>query len=328
MRAVQRLDRLVHEVLQPLPGLVDAFDSRTVLVDVRQRHPRRGGARQDLLRLGTHLAEQSVVLGPAVRVCLVEVQVGAVEVARHTGVPLASHHVGRALDGGRVHIPHPVAQRHHRAGRRLRRRVEIGPQRPRSLRRELLEPAGTAVDARPLRELLDERGRRPRRTEQLALQAEFEGGAVALVRGGHRPQPLGDRRPVLVRLHRRQGEDLAHRVRARVQIADGTQALVGVVHGQLRRQPLAQQPRAAPLDVGVGARPRLRLVEPRQRVARERREGVQAGGREVGELAAALPDAEFGADDGVQGDELVDVRVGDLAGQRRRGRGRGGDLRV
>ena len=90
---------------------------------------------------------------------------------------------------------------------------------------------------------------------------------------------------------------------------------LGLVHGEFGGEPLAQQPRAAPLDVAVGAGPALGLVEPCQRRARQLGQGLLAGGREVGQPARSSPHAEVRTGDRVEGDEVVDVGVGDLSGQ-------------
>lgn len=163
---VEGVHRLRHQPLEPLLDLVHALDVRTVHIEVRQRLP-GPGARQDLLGLGLHLGQQPVVFGPAVRVGLVEVQIGAVEVARPAGVALAAHRVGGVLDRGRVDIAHPVAQRCHRTGRGTGRGIQFLAERGRARRRELLEPAGAGfARPRPLGELGDEGLGGPRAPEQ------------------------------------------------------------------------------------------------------------------------------------------------------------------
>lgn len=317
MRAVQLLDRLVHQALQPLADLVDALDVPAVLVQVRERDPRGLGAGQDLLGLLLHLGVEPVVLGPAVRVRLVQVEIRAVEVARPARVPLAAHGVRRALDRGRVHVTHPVAQGDDCGGRRACGLVEFRPQGVGAGRGEVLEPAAArTVRVRPLRELLDERRGGARARVQLALQAQGEGLAVAVEGRRYGAQSLGDGGPVLVRVRGRHGEHLAHRVHGGMHVADGPQALLGVVHAEFGGEPLAEQACAAALDVTVRAGLPLRLVEPRQCGAGERRERLLTGGRGVGQRARTLLHAEIRSGDRVEGDELVDVGVGDLAGQR------------
>lgn len=249
--------------------------SPAVLVQVRECHPRRLGAGQDLRRLLLHLAEQPVELGPAVRVRLVEVQVRAGEVADQLAVALPADRVRRTLDGRGVHVPHPVAQLHHGPGGRAGGLVQFTAQRLGARRREVLEPAAPrTVRVRPLGELADERRGRAGARVQLALQAEREGRAVPGVRRRHRAQSLRDRRPVLLGLGRGDGEDLAHLVRRRDHVADRTQPLVGLVHGQFRRQALAQQARAPALGVTVRARLPFGLVEPRERRPDQLRPGL------------------------------------------------------
>ena len=58
----------------------------------------------------------------------------------------------------------------------------------------------------------------------------------------------------------------------------GQQALVGLVHGEFGGEPLAQQARAAALDVTLGAGPALRLVELGECGPLELREGLLARG--------------------------------------------------
>ncbi len=264
-----------------------------------------------------------MVLGPAVRVGLVEVQVGAVEEAGPAPVALPAHRVRGAGDGRGVHVPHPVPQRPDGRGGLLARRrqfgAEPGGERVGPGGGEHLEPAGPFAPARPLGELPDEGGGGAGASEQLALQAEGERGAVALQGGRHRAQPGRHRRPVLLGLCRHHGEDDADAVRGRAQVADGAEALLGLVHGQFRRQALPQQPGAPPLGVAVGPRHPLGRVEPGERAAGEVGHGPLAGGREVGQQSGALPDSQVRTGDRVEGDECVDVVVGDLAGQRAAG---------
>lgn len=100
-----------------------------------------------------------------------------------------------------------------------------------------------------------------------------------------------------------------------VDVADGAQRLIGLVHGQFGVEPLAQQPAAAPLGIAVPARPALRGVEFGQGRPRERGEGGLPGGGEVGKAAGALAHSEIGAGDRVESDQGVDIGVGDLTGQ-------------
>lgn len=291
--------------------------SPAVLVEVRERHPRRRRAGQDLLGLGPHLGQEPVVLGPAVGVRLAEVEIRTVEVARQPCVPLVAHRVRRALDRGRVHLAHPVPQAHQRLGRGTRRRVQILARGVGGRRDEVLEPApALAVRVRPLGELVDERRGRARARVQLAVESECQGLPVARERGRYRAQPLGDHGPVLVGLRRCQGEDLPHTVHRRVQIADRPQALARFVDGQRGGEPLTQQPGTTALDVTFRARLPLRVVQPREGRPRQPGDGLLADGGGVGEPAVALLHAEVGTENRVKGDELVDVGVGDLAGQR------------
>lgn len=204
-----------------------------------------------------------MVLGPAVRVGLVQVQVGAVEVARPARVPLTAHRVRRALDRGGVHIAHPVAQRHDRLGGHPGAFVQLGTERRGSGGREHLEEPRTVL-ARPLVELADEGGGGARTAVELALQAERQRLAVALERGGHRVQPVHDRRPVLVGLGRCHGEHLTDTVRRGGEVGDRAQLLLGVVNGEFRSEALAQQAAAAALGVAVRAGQPFGGVELRQ----------------------------------------------------------------
>lgn len=290
--------------------------SPAVLVEMGQRHPRGLGARQDLLGLLLHLAQQPEVLGPAVRVRLVQVQVGAVVVARPAGVALPAHRVRGALDRGRVHVPQPVPQLRHGRGRRAGGLVQLRAQRVRARRGEVLEPAAALAGVRPLAELPDERRRGTRPGVQRALQAQRQRLPVPGERGRDRAQPLRDCPPVLLRLRRGHREHLAHRVRDRAQVADRAQVLVGLVHGEFGGQPLPQQPCAAPLGVAVGAGPALGLVEPRQGRPEQIGDRLLTGGREIGQPGGTLLDAEVRPGDRIEGDELVDVGVGDLTGKR------------
>lgn len=69
-----------------------------------------------------------------------------------------------------------------------------------------------------------------------------------------------------------------------VDVADRAQALVGLVHGEFGGEPLAQQARAPALDVTVRARQSLRLVEPREGLPRQLREGLLPRGEVSGSL--------------------------------------------
>ncbi|BFO19603.1 hypothetical protein SHKM778_59910 [Streptomyces sp. KM77-8] len=102
----------------------------------------------------------------------------------------------------------------------------------------------------------------------------------------------------------------------RAQVADRAQALVRLVHGEFGGQPLAQQTGAATLDAAVRAGLPLGLVEPRERGPLEPGERLLSGGREIGQPGGALLHTEERSGDGVEGDELVDVAVGDLTGKR------------
>lgn len=101
-----------------------------------------------------------------------------------------------------------------------------------------------------------------------------------------------------------------------VQVADRPQALAGVVDREFGGEPLPQQSAAAALDVTLRSGLPLGLVEPGERDARQFCDGLLVGGRGVGEPAVALRSPEIGTEDRIEGGELVDVRVGDLAGQR------------
>jgi hypothetical protein len=101
-----------------------------------------------------------------------------------------------------------------------------------------------------------------------------------------------------------------------VQVADRAQALLGLVHRELGGEPLAQQTPAAALHVTVRPGLPLGLVQLREGGPRQFRQGLLARGREVGQPARTLLHAEVRAGDRVEGDELVDVGVGDFTGQR------------
>jgi DNA primase len=105
-------------------------------------------------------------------------------------------------------------------------------------------------------------------------------------------------------------------VRRREHVADRPQVLVRVVDGQFRGEPFAQQPAAAAFPVVVRARQRLGGVQQGQRPAGQVRPGVLAGGGVVGKGTVALAHPQVGAGHRIEGDELVDIGVGDLAGQR------------
>lgn len=102
----------------------------------------------------------------------------------------------------------------------------------------------------------------------------------------------------------------------RTQVADGPQPLLGLVDGELGREPVAQQPAAAPFHAALGARELLRLVQAGQCLAGECGDGLLPRGRVVGKEAGALLVSQIRAGDRVEFDECVDVGVGDLTGQR------------
>ncbi|GAA3075157.1 hypothetical protein GCM10020254_18860 [Streptomyces goshikiensis] len=98
-------------------------------------------------------------------------------------------------------------------------------------------------------------------------------------------------------------------------VADRAQVLVGLVDREGGGQALAQQPGAASLGVAVRSRQPFGGVEAGESGTGELGLGRAARRREVGELAGTLGDTEVGAREGIDGDEVVDIGVGDLAGQ-------------
>jgi hypothetical protein len=99
------------------------------------------------------------------------------------------------------------------------------------------------------------------------------------------------------------------------QVGQRPEALAGVVAGELRAEPLAQQPRAATLDrVLLEGRVRgQRRVELGQRAAGQRGLRLEPGGTRVGQPVVAGPRPEGGGDDRVEVADGVDVAVGDGA---------------
>lgn len=73
-------------------------------------------------------------------------------------------------------------------------------------------------------------------------------------------------------------EHLPDRMGDGAQVADGTQALVGLVHGEFGAQPFPQEACAAAFDVTVRAGQPLGLVQPGQRPARQLRGRLLARG--------------------------------------------------
>lgn len=101
------------------------------------------------------------------------------------------------------------------------------------------------------------------------------------------------------------------------QVGQRPQPLAGVVRGQLRAQPLAQQPGAAPLD-GVAGERGLRRQDPvelGEGVAGQLRLGRQPVGARIGQPVLARAGAQGRRDDRVQVADGVDVPVGDLSGR-------------
>lgn len=101
-------------------------------------------------------------LRPAVGVCLVEVEVGAVVVTGPAGVALAADGVRGALDGGFVFLTDPVAQSGEGGGGGTGRLAQLAAQRVGTGGCEIFEPPSPlAIGVDPLIELVGEGGGGP-----------------------------------------------------------------------------------------------------------------------------------------------------------------------
>ncbi len=313
MHPVEGFDRLVDEVLQVAPDRLDAHDRRAVLVQVLHGLPgRRTG--QDLVRLGPQLGVESREFGPPPGVRLVEVEFGARPEPGPPRVGFAADRVAAAGRGGGVVGRQPLAQALDRPVGAGGGALEAVAQAVGATPREGAEPAAVRSPARQLRHHgLD----LARTRHEVAVAALGQAAPVPLQCLRDALDAGRDHLPVSLSARGHEREGLPHGLRRREHGVELTQPLPGVRHRQLRLEPLAEQPGAGPLQVVkllAAARGTLRGVEREQDAPLQGLSGGETGRRPV--RPPVLPDggAERGREHRIQGDEVVDVAVGDLPG--------------
>ncbi len=317
MGAVEGVDRLVRDLLEPGADVLLAHDGVPVPVEVVHRLP-DALAREDPAGLGPYLGDRPVEFLPGPGVRLGRVHPGTVGPAGRTQVALTPDGVRGAVRGGQVGVAQPVAECRHRGRGPVGGGVQFGPEPLRSTGHERGEPARAAVVlAGPGRELPDDGPGLAGRAQQPAGDALGQGRPVAVQRAGQVAQPPGDRRPVLVRVGGHQSEDAPHLVQGRVDVAQLAEVVTRLVQGQFSGQPFPQQPGAVPLDVlehhAVLLGVPLDGVERGQCSPGQFGERLEALRRQVRLPAVPGRQAESGGDHGVEGGDLRDVVVGDPA---------------
>ena len=255
------------------------------------------------------------MLRPAPGVGLLEplpgTEVRAGPAAGGGGVPVPADGVRRPLGERRVDVAQEVADVGDGPVGGVRGLGEVVAQRLGAGGHE----AGEVGAGQPLVQLGDDGAHLPGSDEQAPARALLEALPEPPVRLRHPRHPAGDDGPVLVGDRRHEAEDLADRVHRAEQVRQGPQPLARLVRGQLGTEPLAQQPRTAPLDRVVGQRRVLgeHPVQLGQGLPGQRGLGLQPGRARVRQPVVAGAGAERGRDDRVEVADGVDVGVGDLA---------------
>ncbi len=273
----------------------------------------RGAVAGERRRDREHLGLDAVQLLPAPRVGLVEVDLGAEEVAGVARVLLAADRLLVAPARGQLLLQE-------------RRELGVGRARlDRVLRQVGLERGGyvgglgdllgehVACAAGPPGPGADLAGR----LEHLAARADVtvvglveQGGAVVGQRLRHRAHPGRDRSPVVGRLGRHQVEGAADPVHGAVDDVDPRLGLVRVVQRELSVGPLEERALSHPLAVVGRRRPQHLGAGPAQQLLAR---GV-AVRREVGQPVLVAGDAGERRHDRVGRSHVDDEALGDLVG--------------